>query len=324
MILPYQKFRCTTLIFDNHEKLAAIISSYSQSSRLLSVSRNTLESFVSVKPSDVNRYLGQEFDCILFDAREDFDVNAFTAICGSLVGGGELILNLPPKLADKLEQDQHSYKTDDSISPLLTRFVQKIRVSPNTRWINSDKEPEREQAPSPIEIANDFLDEQRNVIEKIKRCALGHARRPLVITANRGRGKSASLGIAAAHLVKENNKNIIITAPRKANVKIFFQHANRHYLNNCSTNSSINNIDKIASHLQKKITFISPDRLLKDKPKADFLIVDEAGAIPVQILQIMTKNYNRIVFSTTVDGYEGHGHGFEIRFKSKLAKNFPQ
>jgi len=302
MSSKHQKFRHTTLIFDNKENCCALISRYSKSSRilvvdqspsLLSLSDDTKTTVIYTNTSEINQYLGQEFDCILFDAAREFNVNAFTAISGCLIGGGELIVNLPSELAKRLEQDNILSKPDSSVCPLLERFVRKILA-------------QKKEKSSRLQENDNFIQEQNQLIKKIERCALGHAKRPLVITANRGRGKSAALGIAAAKLIKENNKNIIVTAPRKANVKIFFQHLHQR------------DIDI------KRISFIPPDELIREKPKADLIIVDEAGAIPVQILEKIAASYNRIIFSTTTDGYEGNGQGFEIRFKSKLAEQFPQ
>ena len=285
----HQKFRRTSFIFDNPQKCVTLIANKPQSERVIIVSSNSSVFFLvheqeqtltCIKPSEINQFLGQEFDCILFDLSDEFNVNAFTAITGCLVGGGELILNLPKDLGD-------------SVCPLLTRFLTEI-------------EPQASLQQPEVKTSDNFLSEQKQLIEKIERCALGHARRPLVITANRGRGKSTALGIASTKLAKEKNKKIIITAPRKANVKIFFQYIKQQSIDT------------------ERVLFIPPDQLIKDTPNADLVIIDEAGAIPIQILEKIISNYNRMIFSTTTDGYEGNGQGFKIRFQSKLAERFPQ
>ncbi len=317
MNLHRNNFRRTTFIVDDPQKLAAFVSDYTESSRLLYVSQNpqklsTNQTIKSVSPKEINRFLGQEFDCILFDANTDFDVNAFTAIVGTLVGGGQLVLNLPIEIDPEIIQNQPFDQHEFLNNPLLARFVQKIQSFKS----KMDRPP--------LDSVDSFLIEQRQVIEKIKRCALGHAKRPLVITANRGRGKSACLGMAAADLSTQNHKKIIITAPSKANVKILYQHIMLQETSNYLVNQSTKNAADESKNITEKIIFMPPDLLLKQKPEANLLIVDEAGAIPVQLLEKMVSLYNRVIFSTTIDGYEGSGRGFEIRFKSKLEKSFPQ
>ncbi|MEF1214315.1 GNAT family N-acetyltransferase, partial [Vibrio alginolyticus] len=71
---------------------------------------------------------------------------------------------------------------------------------------------------------------------------------------------------------------------------------------------------------QGAIQFIAPDELLSSRPECDLLLVDEAAAIPVPMLKSITEHYHRLVFSTTVHGYEGCGRGFTIKFVDWLQK----
>ena len=68
---------------------------------------------------------------------------------------------------------------------------------------------------------------------------------------------------------------------------------------------------------------MAPDELREDLPPADLLLVDEAAAIPVSILQSLLKHYSRMVFSTTTHGYEGTGRGFAVRFVQTLNEQTP-
>ncbi|NEX16565.1 MAG: GNAT family N-acetyltransferase [Halochromatium sp.] len=67
--------------------------------------------------------------------------------------------------------------------------------------------------------------DQAEAIAAICALAAGRARRPLVITADRGRGKSAALGIAAGQLIATRRLRIIVTAPRRSAVETLFAHA---------------------------------------------------------------------------------------------------
>jgi tRNA(Met) cytidine acetyltransferase len=150
----------------------------------------------------------------------------------------------------------------------------------------------------------------------ICKVAQGHKNRPLVLTADRGRGKSSALGIAAAKLMQTSVKTICLTAPNIRNVEQVFVHNKRLLPNALITKNSV-------VHQSSSLTFKSIDSLLADENSIDLLLVDEASAIPVHILKKLAKKFARIVFSSTVHGYEGSGRGFEMRFIKQLSQLRP-
>ena len=136
------------------------------------------------------------------------------------------------------------------------------------------------------------------------------------MTADRGRGKSSALGIAAAKLMQISDKRIYITAPHIRNVEQVFIHNKRLLPEAVIYKNSV-------LHESSSLTFKSIDVLLSDEISADLLLVDEASAIPVDILNKLAKKFPRIVFSSTVHGYEGSGRGFEMRFIRQLSQRKP-
>lgn len=128
---------------------------------------------------------------------------------------------------------------------------------------------------------------------------------PLVLTAHRGRGKSASLGLAAAQLYRLGVHRQLLCAPSPKAADVALQTA------------------KDASHGLQPLHFYAIDRLLQQRPEADILYVDEAAAIPTPQLQQLVASYPCVVFATTEHGYEGTGRGFQLRFQQFLSKVKP-
>jgi tRNA(Met) cytidine acetyltransferase len=322
-------------------------------------------------------FLGTENQIIIFDASQEFDSNTFAAITGSLVGGGLLILQLAEHdyanvrrsfYKAKIETTKHIELSKD---PLLNRLLLAFQNNQSTAVLDSDTK----QLQPPLEKPNfefDYKQEllslsdcdiisnsniinnahlpnshQQDLIAQIKRVATGHANRPLVITASRGRGKSSALGIAAAELITQYHYSIVVTAPSKNNLNSFYQQLFNNFDSN-QINWHHKSKNEIQIELQatseppliktsieqtsntrttvnsKSIKFIAVDELIRTKQPCQLLIIDEAAAIPVTQLQQLTHKYNRVVFSTTTDGYEGNGKGFELRFKKHLVLNKPQ
>ncbi len=249
-------------------------------------------------PKKANTLLGQEFDAVIFHSHNFFDSNAFGAIAGTIRCGGYLLLLKPDNYPES--------------SLFLKRFDRLLDESNSVVFINADN-TDLSALPKPPNKANTYQDiyaneEQKKAAEAVIHVVQGHRRRPLVLTSDRGRGKSTALGIAATRLIKQGCEKIIVCAPSKKIAEMVFQHAAR--LNPEAVNNG-------------SICFFSPDDLQRQKPKADLILVDEAAAIPVSILTELLIHYSRIVFASTQHGYEGSGRGFSINFKQVLDKQTP-
>ena len=160
--------------------------------------------------------------------------------------------------------------------------------------------------------------DQQQAVAAIIKVVTGHRRRPLVLTADRGRGKSAAFGIAAAQLLQRGLSHIVITGPRLAAVEAVFKHA--------AQNLPLTNTQRKRGrihYLSAKLEFIPPDELTLNPRKIDLLLVDEAAALPTPLLEKLLQHYARIAFATTVHGYEGSGRGFALRFHNVLDQHTP-
>ncbi|ENQ9035447.1 tRNA(Met) cytidine acetyltransferase, partial [Vibrio parahaemolyticus] len=159
--------------------------------------------------------------------------------------------------------------------------------------------------------------EQTHAVSLIEKVVNGHRKRPLVLTADRGRGKSSALGIACAQLLQHKPLRILLTAPSINAVEPVYQHARR--LLTDAKQMKKDRLDVGYGYIQ----FIAPDELLSSLPECDLLLVDEAAAIPVPMLKQITEHYHRLVFSSTIHGYEGCGRGFTLKFIEWLQQQRP-
>lgn len=262
------------------------------------------------------RLMGREFDALVFDAWSGFDPNAFGALTGCLRAGGLLLLLTPP-LDDwaSFADPQHARITVAPFPPeqVSGRFLQRLaRVIRHDATLIICEDGIVAQLPAPMaEVAPACTQvppttacrtgDQQRAVDALIRVATGHRRRPVVLTSDRGRGKSAAFGIAAAQLISQGRRRIVLTAPRREAVEAVFEHA-----------------EQLFPGAGKQLRFAAPDELVQQAPDADLLLVDEAAAIPTPLLERLLKRYSRIAFATTVHGYEGTGRGFALRFSKLL------
>jgi tRNA(Met) cytidine acetyltransferase len=276
------------------------------------------------------QHLGRELDLLIYNAFSGFDPDAFGALSGTLRGGGLLFLLTPP-----LSQWQEFHDPDiaritvagfepeeisghflSRITGILQQDTSIVRISPDQISLPVPASAEESVHPQIPPTEPWLTEDQHQAVEAIQHVAKGHRKRPLVLSSDRGRGKSSALGIAAARLMRDGNRKILVTAPRMSATESLFQQARR-LLPEASSDANSLNLD------QSQLRYSAPDYLLAQPQPADLLLVDEAAAIPTPILEALLKRYARVVFATTVHGYEGTGRGFSVRFKSHLDQVTP-
>ncbi len=282
----------------------------------------------TLAPAQARQVLGSEVDALVFDAWAGFDLEALGASAGAVRAGGMLLLIAPP-LADwprwpdpeRRRITVHPHPPEAVGGRYLARLARIAACDPGVVVVAEGTalpEPPAVPANPPAAAAESppfRTADQRLAVAAIERVATGHRRRPAVLTADRGRGKSAALGIAAGRLLHQP-RQILVTAPRLEAVEPVFRHAAEqlpepergHALLRSGAGS---------------LTFVPPDELLRHPREADLLLVDEAAAIPTPILERLLARYARIAFSTTIHGYEGTGRGFALRFGRVLERITP-
>ena len=255
--------------------------------------------------SNPNQVIGKEHDLLIYHFDGNLDANLFAVCAGTVKGTGVFVISVPK---DFFSTNMHDYFFM-RLHKKLQQAISFHRISENS--FSTLKIVTNTSIPTKVDDS-----QQQQAIEMIKHVVSGHRRRPLVLLADRGRGKSAALGIATAKLVQLKLTNIIITAPSFACTAVTFKHIKQELPDHTQHGKSI--ISGASS-----INFVAPDELIEKLPKTELLLIDEAAAIPTPMLEKLLTHYSRIVFSTTLHGYEGSGKGFELRFFNKLDQLAP-
>lgn len=270
------------------------------------------------------QWLGRELGFLIYDAHGGFDVDAFGAVSGTLCAGGLLLL-LVPELSRWSEFNDSEHRriqvypqTQEQVTGYyLQRLARLVNRSDALTLVTESGQYRLSSWPAVTPMASENLpapcctEEQAQAVALVHKVVRGHRRRPLVLTADRGRGKSAALGIAAGQLLNEGIEKMIVTAPARASAEVLFQHGFQE-----------GHLD--AEVMAQRLQFMAPDEILKHLPSCDLLLVDEAAALPAPVLTRLLTHYSRVVFASTIHGYEGTGRGFAIRFKKVLNDQTPQ
>lgn len=151
------------------------------------------------------------------------------------------------------------------------------------------------------------------------------------LLANRGRGKSATLGLLLSLSIYFNYSNIIICSGNNEGVQTIYDFLDKglHILgfNEFKDYEKIYDMGKIKEivifknmkYLKQRIRFF--DIIEEDILNSELMIIDEAACIPIDILKKKIKGEITIL-STTLNGYEGTGKTFTFKLLKQLKKKF--
>jgi tRNA(Met) cytidine acetyltransferase len=311
------------------QDLARQFSSQKNFQQSLWVSDQELVGERVVACRQAGQFIGQELDFLVYDAWAGLNPDALASVSGALCGGSLLLLLVPPlqqwpqyRDPDYQRMLVYPFSTEHIAGRFLTHLQQSLLSAADTLLIeqgctaNALAMPARDEKLQ-VWVDDCLSEDQAQTVAAIIRVMRGHRHRPLVIRSDRGRGKSSALGIASARLIQDGVGSIVITAPRLESVQPVFEHAAR-VLGIEQEKSSI------LRYGHSSLKFIAADELLRNQHDIDLLLVDEAAAIPAAMLECFLASYSRIVFSTTVHGYEGTGRGFDLRFRKTLDQVTPQ
>ncbi|MDR5893187.1 GNAT family N-acetyltransferase [Halomonas mongoliensis] len=285
-------------------------------------------------PGRARTRLGGEQDLLVVDAVSEgagFDPDAFGALAGTLRAGGLLVLMTPPDWGARPDADyarlaEHPFLPERLSARYLARLARLLGDAPEViRWRAGEAPllpPLCEAAPAVLAPAGDPDCLTADQAEAVARLVGQRRRRPLVITADRGRGKSAALGIACARLLAAGEREVLVTAPRPSAVESLFERLAAL----CPEGQRQGTQFCLA---ERRVRFVAPGELTRRARLGEVggagarLLVDEAAAIPAALLGEWLGAFPRIAFATTLHGYEGSGRGFAVRFLPRLTREAP-
>ena len=250
--------------------------------------------------SKATNLLGQEFEHILFDGRNGIHLEALAIAAGTLKMGGTLCLVLSDWENLSQQPDQDSLRWNGNQSAIATpNFIHHFKQCIERYHFPITREESAVEFPL-IFYSNEHHKNATLAQQQIIETILQAEQDIYFLTAKRGRGKSALLGMLANQI----QASVYLTAPNK---------------------SAIHSVIEFS---EREIEFIAPDELsirLQNEPEfsqSAWLLVDEAAMIPLPLLQEYSQYFQHIVFSTTIHSYEGTGRGFELKFKRKIHRTF--
>jgi len=178
------------------------------------------------------------------------------------------------------------------------------------------------------------LDQAKALLVFLEACSERTSKSTVAMTAARGRGKSAAMGLCLAGAISFGYSTICVTAPEPENLVAVFdficrglkalkyqEHMDYSITYNTATGREetkcITAIHIHKSHRQV-IQYVRPTETDKFA-SAELVAIDEAAAIPLPVVRALMSQPDRLTFlSSTVNGYEGTGRALSLKLIKDL------
>jgi tRNA(Met) cytidine acetyltransferase len=296
-----------------------------------------------LEPEESGALLGTTRSAIVLDCREACEPNVLGRLVGAVDGGGLFVLLTPPldRWAGRRDGFDKSLAVPpdpiDAVTGLFRdRLVETLWSHPGIGIVDlaSDELVRNgitgrppalesatiEQPPGAHSIPEPILEacltqDQVDAVGQL--AAFQDGPRAAVLEAGRGRGKSSVAGLLAAWFAAQG-KRIVVTGPKRRAATAFFDRI----LEVLPTVDAIQSIQgspprRIDAESDGTIEYVPATEVDSAVESADVVFVEEAAALSVTLLE-STLDANRVVYTTTVHGYEGSGRGFAVRFRDSL------
>ena len=217
-----------------------------------------------------------------------------------------------------------------SIKNLKINSLAKPNTSKNCSDFEALKKTFQDKQASNLLDCCKTLDQAKALLKFIQTIAEKTLRSTVSLTAARGRGKSATMGLAIAGAIAFGYSNIYVTSPSPENLHTLFEfvfkgldvleykeHIDYSIVQsrNPEFNRAIVRVNVFKNHRQT-IQFINPSDV-KNLQLAELLVIDEAAAIPLPLVKAMLGPY-LVFLASTISGYEGTGRSLSLKLLQQL------
>uniref|UniRef100_A0A452GYH4 RNA cytidine acetyltransferase n=1 Tax=Gopherus agassizii TaxID=38772 RepID=A0A452GYH4_9SAUR len=222
-----------------------------------------------------------------------------------------------------------------NITPVLPQSLDNIR--PQDLELKELKESLQDTQPVGVLVDScKTLDQAKALLKFIEAISEKTLRSTVALTAARGRGKSAALGLAIAGAVAFGYSNIFVTSPSPDNLHTLFEfvfkgfdalqyeeHLDYEIIQslNPEFNKAVVRVNVFKEHRQT-IQYIHPADAVK-LGQAELVVIDEAAAIPLPLVKNLLGPY-LVFMASTINGYEGTGRSLSLKLIQQLRQQSAQ
>uniref|UniRef100_A0A1A7XUM2 RNA cytidine acetyltransferase n=1 Tax=Iconisemion striatum TaxID=60296 RepID=A0A1A7XUM2_9TELE len=209
--------------------------------------------------------------------------------------------------------------------------TQEDGLSPREQELKDLKESLQDTQPVGVLVDScRTMDQAKAVLKFIEAISEKTLRSTVALTAARGRGKSAAMGLAVAGAVAFGYSNIFVTSPSPDNLHTMFEfifkgfdalqyqeHLDYEIIQslNPEFNKAVVRVNIFKEHRQT-IQYIHPGDAVK-LGQAELLVIDEAAAIPLPLVKNLLGPY-LVFMASTINGYEGTGRSLSLKLIQQL------
>ncbi len=288
--------------------------------------RSLLRGWDMVYQGHIHYRLGEEHDVVVVDAYSGFRPSVLAAVGEMVVAGGLLVLtargqwpDIKLPMVSRLFTDYLASAIARAGSVLIAEVDSDNIVkmeAPTSRaaeWLKTSKSYGLPRWVLDVALCDDqvrVVSKAVEVMEKQEACSL-------LVLGDRGRGKSAAVGIALAYLVwKRMIGNVVATAPSPHSIQSLFRVMAK-ALRRAGVRFKLvwdNNLVVMVKGGWFKIEYMEPWKPFT----TPLVVVDEAAAVGPARLRRIAQRARKLIASTTIHGYEGSGRSLAHRIKSIL------